>query len=139
MHERARGFDDGEPERSRAGERALGRPVRRDHDGAGFDLRDVAGRDDPLLGEGVQHGGVVHQVAEDGERPRLGVLEGQGNSVTNAEAHAKVGGPKDPHNFTMQSIRRSRGMSSVSRVGSLAHLDTLNEPCHDPRSFILIS
>ena len=72
-------------------------------------------RDGNALGpQGVYHGRVVHQVAEDGERPGVGLIERQGDGVADAKAHAKVCGADDLHdgrviaisiNFTIQSIR----------------------------------
>ena len=39
----------------------------------------------------------MDQVAEDGERARLGVLERERDRVANAKAHAEVSRPEDSH------------------------------------------
>ena len=89
-----------------------GRAVRGHHDGLGLYLRDVLGRDHASLGERVQHGGVVDQVAEDRERPGVGVFEGERNGVTDAKAHAEVGGTKDSHTLQRKVCGHAGLMSS---------------------------
>ncbi len=55
-------------------------------------------RDGNALGPQVgQDRRVVNQVAENGQRPRFGVLERQGDRVAYAEAHAEMAGANDVH------------------------------------------
>ena len=56
--------------------------------------RDVAHAGDPLAA-GRQDLGVVDEIAEDGQRAGLGVLEGQLDGVPDAEAHPHVRGSQD--------------------------------------------
>ena len=58
----------------------------------------------PFGREGAQDGGVVDQVAEDGQRAGVGVFERERDGVANAETHAEMGGAEDTHDFTVQSI-----------------------------------
>ena len=60
---------------------ALRRAVRRHHDGAGLHLRDVVRAGDPFGAQAGQDLGVVHQVAENGERTGVRVVECQVDRV----------------------------------------------------------
>ena len=61
------------------------------------DLGDVLRDRDALRFEGAQDGGVVDEVAEDGEGAGVGVLERERDGIADAETHAEVGRPEDPH------------------------------------------
>jgi hypothetical protein len=97
VHERAGGFDDPQSESPGAGEGPFGRAVGRHHQGRRLDVRDFLRDRDALVFEGAQDGGVVDEVAENRERPGAGVLEGEGDGIPDAEAHAEVGRSDDTH------------------------------------------
>ena len=97
VDERARCLDDPQAEGPRARQGPVGRAVGGDHQRRRPDVSGVVRNGDAPGLEGTQHGGVVNQVAEDGERPGVGVLEGERDRVADAEAHAEVGGAEDTH------------------------------------------
>jgi hypothetical protein len=41
----------------------------------------------------------VHEVAEDGERAGVSALERERDGIANAETHAEMSRPNDPHTF----------------------------------------
>ena len=52
---------------------------------------------------------VVHQVAENRQRPGVGVLECQGDRVTDAKAHAQMAGANDVQKFHLSPMTLIRG------------------------------
>ena len=116
VDERACGFDDIQSHRPSSREVALGCAVGRHHQRRRLDLGDVLRDRDALRLEGLQDGGVMDEVTEDREWTGVGVLVRELDGVANAEAHAEVGRPEDPHNFVFQSILRYK-LSQV-RPGS---------------------
>ena len=97
VDERARGFDHRQPQGAGPREGPLGRAVGRHHHGRRLDVCDVLRDRDALRLEGAQDGGVVDEVAEDGEGAGVGVLERERDGIAHAEAHAEVGGSEDTH------------------------------------------
>ena len=106
VDERAGGFDHVEPQGAGPRERAPGRAVGRHHQRRRPDVGEVLRDGDALRLEGGQHGGVVDEVAEDRERAGVGVVEGEGDGVADAEAHAEVGRSEDTHGsqFTQRTL-----------------------------------
>ncbi len=104
VYERARGFDHRQPQGAGPREGPLGRAVGRHHQGRCLDVCDVLSDRDALRLEGAQDGRVVDEVAEDREGAGVRVLERERDGIANAETHAEVGRPEDPHALRMQSI-----------------------------------
>lgn len=104
--ERAGGFDDGQPQRTSARERALGGAVCRHHDGGGRDARDVLRDSDAPGLERAQDGRVVDEVAEDGEGAGVSVLKRERDGIANAETHAEMRRSQDTHTrqFTQRTL-----------------------------------
>jgi uncharacterized protein (DUF2236 family) len=110
VDERACRLDHFQAEPAGAFERPLRRAVRGDHDGRRVHPAKVLCDSDAFGGERAEDGRIVHEVAENRERSGIGVLDGEGDGVSNAETHAEVGGAQDTHAlqckafiFTMQS------------------------------------
>ena len=116
LYERARGFDHRQPLGAGPRQGPFGSAVRRHHQGRRPDVCEILGDRDALRLEGLQDGGVMDEVTEDREWTGVGVLVRELDGVANAEAHAEVGRPEDPHNFVFQSILRYK-LSQV-RPGS---------------------
>ena len=53
------------------------------------------------LAQAGEHGIVVHEIAEHGQRDRIAAVQGQVDGVPNTETHAEVGGAKDLHGYTL--------------------------------------
>ena len=97
VYERARGFDHRQPQGAGPRESPLGRAVGRHHQGRRRDVCDVLRDRDALRLEGAQDGGVVDEVTEDRERAGFCVSERERNRIANAETHAEVSRPEEPH------------------------------------------
>jgi hypothetical protein len=97
VNERAGGFDHGQPQGAGPREGLPGRAVGRHHQRRRLDVCHVLCDRDALRFEGPEDGGVVDEVAEDGEGAGVGMLERQRDGIANAEAHAEVGCPDDTH------------------------------------------
>jgi len=97
VHERARGFDHGQPQCAGPSERSLGRAMGRHHHGWRRDIGDVLRYRDAFRIECAQDRGVVYEVAEDGEGTGVGVLQRERDGIADAETHPEVGGTEDAH------------------------------------------
>ena len=97
VYERARGFDDGQPQGAGPRESSPGRAVGRDHQRRRPDVCDVLRNSDALRLESAQHSGVVDEVTEDREGAGGSVLQRERDGIVNAETHAEVGRPEDAH------------------------------------------
>ena len=71
--------------------------MRSDHHRRRSYLGGLASDGDPFRFERGKNGRVVHQIAEDGQRPRFDLLECQGDGVADAEAHAERFRADDVH------------------------------------------
>ena len=89
VDERAGRLDDIQAERPRVRQRPLRRAVGGDHDALRPHLRGLVRDGDAPGAQVFQHGRVVHQVAENGERRGAGLFERQRDRVAHAEAHAQ--------------------------------------------------
>ena len=99
VYERAGGFDHPQPQGAAPRETAFGRAVGGHHQGRRLDVGDVLGDRDALGLKAAQDGRVVDEVPKDREGAGVGVLMGQRDGISNAEAHAEVGRSKDTHNL----------------------------------------
>src|SRR5688572_27683102 len=97
LHERAGGLDHFQPQCAGAREGAFGRPVGRDHQRWSRDVVDMLRDGDALRFESAEDGWVVNQVAEDGERTGISVVERKGDRVAHPETHAQMRRPDDSH------------------------------------------
>jgi len=95
--ERARRFDDCQPQGAGPRERSVGRAVGRHHDGRRRDMCDVVRDRDTLGFEGAENTGVVNEIAKDREWAGVRLVERKRDGIANAEAHAEVGGSEDTH------------------------------------------
>src|SRR5262249_36119737 len=90
-------LDDVESERTRVGKHSVRRSVSGDHDGFRRDGCNVIRGGDSLAGQLRNNRCVVHEVAEDGRRSGLRLIERQLDGITDAKTHAEMLGPKDTH------------------------------------------
>ena len=70
----------------------------------------------PFRFEGAQDGGVVDEVAENRERPGVGVLEGERDGIPDAEAHAEVSRSDDTQRLRCQSAGSSGCVGLLVRM-----------------------
>ena len=85
--------------------------MRGDHQRRCLDVGDVMRDRDALRFERAQNGGVVDEVAEDREWPRVGVLDRERDCIANTETHAEVSGSENPHAASLH-----RELYSVKRM-----------------------
>jgi hypothetical protein len=97
VHEGARRFDHRQSQSPRACERALGRAVRRHHEGGRFNVCDILRDLDALGVEGAQNGWIVDEVTKNGQRAGICMREREGNGIANAETHAEMRCLEEPH------------------------------------------
>ena len=71
-------------------------------------IGNVLGDGDALRLQRVQDGRVMDEVAENRERTRVGVFEGERDGVANTEAHTEVSRPKDAHDCRRIAWRSGR-------------------------------
>ena len=96
-HERARGVDDLQTERVRAGQGPLRRAVRRHHDGQGLGASRIVRRRNSPGAEAGEDGVVVDEIAEDRQWRRVAVVNRELDGIANAETHPKVRRTEDSH------------------------------------------
>jgi len=96
-HERAGGFEDLESGGFRRLERALRGAVRGHHHRGRLHVGELARRGDALGVERREDGGVVHEIAEDGQGFGVPFVERERDGVADAEAHAESAGAQDVH------------------------------------------
>jgi Domain of unknown function (DUF4173) len=108
VHQRARRFDHGQSHVAGPREGPLGRAMGRHHQCLRPDVCDVLRDRDALRLEGVEHGGVVDEVAENREGAGVGVLQCERDGIANAETHAEMVRPEDAHlcagKFTQRTL-----------------------------------
>ena len=102
VHERARRVHDLETEGARAGQGALRRAVRRDHDGPGRDLGRILRGRDPSGAQAGEDGVVMDEIAENRQRSRVAAAYRQVDGIANTETHAEVSRAQDFHGSTLR-------------------------------------
>jgi hypothetical protein len=101
VDERTGSLDDRQSQRSRARQRPPRRAVRRHHHGRRLHECGIPGDLDASRLENALDVCIVDEIAKDGQRTGVGMLEGEGDCVADAEAHAEVCGAEDTHDFAL--------------------------------------
>lgn len=80
-----------------------------DEDGGGVQVGGVLGDADAFFLEAIEDGGIMDEVTEDGDGAGGGFLAGEEEGITDAEAHAEVGGADHPGLGLGAGFARERG------------------------------
>ena len=114
VHQRTGRFDDRQSERACTGQGPLGCAMGRHHHGGGGDVGEVLRHGDAPGLESAQDGGIVNEVAQDGQGAGVGMLERERDGIANAEAHAEVGRSEDTHTLQCKVYPAARHVKSGS-------------------------
>jgi hypothetical protein len=97
MDQRTGRLDDIETAIANPGERPVRSAVGGNEHRRRLDFSEIAGKGHPPGAQGAEHGFVMHQITEDGNRLLFNVLICQRNGVADAKAHAQVSCAKNSH------------------------------------------